>query len=150
MSLLSPFVRKRCLEYHLSFAILGEGQPVTYVVPSENTRITRCTIGRGLPSNQTTGMSPASTVGVQFQRNRMSPRWKAGAMDSDMTQITGAGEFVRTQRPFHAMKVALSGMRMPRMAEAKLVTLPLVHFMARESSGPRQFVLFPCCVVGGR
>jgi hypothetical protein len=38
---------------------------------------------------------------------RRPPRWKAGAMDSEMTHMTGYGDAVRTERPFQAMNGVL-------------------------------------------
>lgn len=64
-------------------------------------------MGNGALSNQTTGMSPTSIEDVRFQRNSMSPLWKAGAMDSDTTHIMGVDELVTTPRPFHIMNNVL-------------------------------------------
>jgi len=38
---------------------------------------------------------------------RRSPRWKAGAMDSEITHTTGYGDAVRMERPFQAMNGVL-------------------------------------------
>lgn len=64
-------------------------------------------MGNGASSNQTTGMSPTSMEDVQFQRNSMSPPWKAGAMDSDTTHTMGVDEFVTTLSPFHTINNVL-------------------------------------------
>ena len=58
-------------------------------------------MGKGASSNQTTGMSPTSIEEVRFHRNKMSPLWKAGAMDSDTTHIMGVDELVTKLSPFH-------------------------------------------------
>lgn len=87
----------------------------TYLFSSLITLITRCTIGRGLSLNQTTGISPACTAVVQFHKNKISPRWNAGAMDSDITQTIGTAEFVRRQSPFQAIKGELRAVKIPRM-----------------------------------
>ncbi|KAF2997736.1 hypothetical protein E8E14_003159 [Neopestalotiopsis sp. 37M] len=47
----------------------------------------------------------------------MSPRWNAGAMDSETTQTMGTVELVRTESPFHAMKAVLNGKRKEINAE---------------------------------
>lgn len=75
---------------------------------SQNDCTTRWTMGRGASSNHTTGMSPTSIEDVRFHRNSISPLWKAGAIDSEMTHIIGVDELVTKLRPFHIMKIVLS------------------------------------------
>jgi len=39
-----------------------------------------------------------------FQRKRISPLWKAGAIDSDITHTIGIGEADKTENPFQTIK----------------------------------------------
>jgi hypothetical protein len=49
-------------------------------------------------------MSPTSIFSALFQTTRMSPRLKAGSIDSEMTTTSGEEEFVIVRRACHAMK----------------------------------------------
>lgn len=101
--LLSPFVR---IYYLLSLAWQVQRccKQDTYLSPSPRTFSARCTIGNGFPGNQTTGISPTYTSDARFERKRISPRWNAGAMDSDITTTIGCVLAVTTERAFQSMK----------------------------------------------
>jgi hypothetical protein len=49
-------------------------------------------------------MSPTWIRDGLFHRKIRSPRWKAGAIDSEMTHITGSGDAVRMERAFQLIK----------------------------------------------
>lgn len=50
-----------------------------------------------------TTISPTSVRGLRFQRNRRSPRWKAGSMLPERTTTMGELDAEATDRPFHSM-----------------------------------------------
>ena len=72
--------RKNVLSFLVSTLIIVwiESYPpdsrTIYLLFSTITSTARCTIGNGLPGNQTTGMSPIEIFFGQFERNRRSPR----------------------------------------------------------------------------
>lgn len=49
--------------------------------------------------------------GCRLERISKSPRWNAGAIDSDVTQTIGVAETVKMHKPFHAMNVVLNARR---------------------------------------
>lgn len=48
----------------------------------------------------------------------MSPRWNAGAMDSEITTIMGCEQLVKTESAFHVIKVVESTNRMGSISDA--------------------------------
>lgn len=44
-------------------------------------------------------MSPTLTRDSRFQRNKISPRWKAGSIDPESTTTIGEGELATMERP---------------------------------------------------
>lgn len=85
-------------------AYFSRSKGKTYFKLSKATTfIARWTIGSARPGNQHTGISPTSIRGCLFHKNSRSPRWKAGAMDSDMTTTIGCGEPVITINDFQSI-----------------------------------------------
>lgn len=50
----------------------------------------------------------------------MSPRWNAGAMDSEITTITGCEELVKIESVFHAMKAVESTNKIGSVSDASV------------------------------
>jgi hypothetical protein len=67
------------------------------------TSMVRCTIGIGLSGNQQIGIWPTQTISVLFQRRITSPRWKAGAIDSESITIIGCDVFDITDKSFYSI-----------------------------------------------
>jgi hypothetical protein len=49
---------------------------------------------------------------LRFERKSKSPRWKAGAIDSEMTDTMGTDDAVRIESPFHIISGVLKADRM--------------------------------------
>ena len=63
-------------------------------------------------------MSPTWISEGVFDRKIRSPRWKAGAIDSEMTHITGEGDAVMMDRAFQIIN---GKVRVSRIGRATLV-----------------------------
>jgi hypothetical protein len=66
---------------------------------------TRCTRGKGLPSNQHMAMSPTATSCDPFQTKSRSPLENAGSIDSDVTTTMGTRQLQAIHSNFHDMEM---------------------------------------------
>lgn len=74
------------------------------MVSRTTVRTARWTSGSGSPLNQITGISPTWIQDCLFLRNKISPRLKAGDIDSEMTTIMGCVEPVMIVNAFQNMR----------------------------------------------
>lgn len=70
-------------------------------------------------------LTPALIIDVEFQRMSMSPRWKAGAIDSEITHMSGFEELDMTHNPFQAMSGVVIAIENARIsARRSLIVSP--------------------------
>lgn len=116
----------------------------------------RWTIGSLCSENHKTGMSPAEMGVVRFQRKIKSPRWNAGAIDSEMTTMMGCKEFVASERPFQSMKAELTARRYGNTSMSGARMVVVVWWLDESASRARrvnillsQTILVNSNVLGG-